>query len=793
MSSVLPLPAAASSASAAKNGSDFFRYHGTWAPGVRLFRQMGFKAKAAVVSACFLLPIAVLSAAWFAKESSDIDFSSKERAGVAVLREVIPLQRAGMDLRMLATQQAVKGQEPAGLAQARTDFAKRLERLVGEPALRDNAFGAAQALKTVQERHAALGQAAAGGDAVFKAHTVLVEAVIDLIAQITDGANLTLDPEVETYYLMDTALLKLPQLVEQTGRLRGRAAAAAASGSAPSPEAAAAIERAKFYGPLLVEQVEAALKRIDANRAGAARELKADTALASIHAFIDVATRGDNAGAIIAAGTRAIEQLEALQGNLLDRLEGLLDARIQRMKQGGIALGLVVAVSLLAAGYLFRCFYLVMDGGLGETRFHLRAMTEGDLTTAPNPWGRDEPAELMVSLGQMQDALRAIVHDMRTSSEELLHSGGEIADGASDLSRRSEQTAANLEETAASMEQISGTVKQAADNARQAAEFADANAQAADEGGRIMERMVATMNEIGHSSGKIGEIIGVIDGIAFQTNILALNAAVEAARAGEAGRGFAVVASEVRQLAQRSASAAKEIKALIGTSVEKAQTGTRIAQDAGAAIERIVDNARRTRALIGEIATGAREQSQGIQQVGSAVQELDQATQANAALVEQTAAAAAALREQAQRLNERVAQFRMPSGYAAQLARGADQELDFDFDQAVEAHRQWKIKLRTAIGTQAQLDAATIRRDDCCPLGKWLHGPGKAGCGGRPGFVELLREHAEFHTAAGEVAERINRGAYEAAEQMIGSGSRFADASNRTVSAILRVQRDLRR
>ncbi|MFN3567165.1 MAG: methyl-accepting chemotaxis protein, partial [Burkholderiaceae bacterium] len=250
-------------------------------------------------------------------------------------------------------------------------------------------------------------------------------------------------------------------------------------------------------------------------------------------------------------------------------------------------------------------------------------------------------------------------------------------------------------------------------------------------------------------------------------------------------------AAEVRQLAQRSAQAAREIKALIEASVTKTQAGTRIAREAGAAIERVVENAQRVRMLIGEIANGAREQSLGISQIGSAVQELDRTTQANAALVEQTAAAAEALKQQARQLVECTARFRLPA--EPQRAPAAAHEAPaFDFAKAVEAHRAWKVKLRQAITKKEKLDAATIRRDDCCALGQWLHGEGGRRWGTQPAFVDLLGKHRDFHHAAGEVAETINRGAYEAAARLLGAGSRFAQASNDTVAAIQRAQREVR-
>ena len=346
------------------------------------------------------------------------------------------------------------------------------------------------------------------------------------------------------------------------------------------------------------------------------------------------------------------------------------DLREAVLRQVSLNSGIVV-VAMLIAGYLFLSFYRVMDGGLKETRRHLRAMTAGDLTTSPSPWGNDEAAQLMTELADMQESLRGMVLRVRRSSDEIVHSSREIATGAMDLSARTEQAAANLEESAAAMEEISSTVKTTADHTSEAARVASHNAEVAADGGRAMREVVNTMEGIRSSSAKIVEIIGTIDGIAFQTNILALNAAVEAARAGEQGRGFAVVASEVRRLAKRSADAAREIKTLIGRSVEQVESGTGVVRKAGVTIEDIVTSSQRVNQLLGEVATGAREQSVGIGQIGQAVQELDRMTQQNAALVEETAAAATAMKDQAHGLSEEVARFKMPAGAALAAAATA--------------------------------------------------------------------------------------------------------------------------
>ena len=466
------------------------------------------------------------------------------------------------------------------------------------------------------------------------------------------------------------------------------------------------------------------------------------------------------------------------------------DARAA-MLQGAKYSLVALALTMLLGGYAFHCFYLVMRGGLQETKRHLHAMTEGDLTTTPSPWGRDEAADLMNSVREMQDSLRNMVQHVRDASTEIVHSSSEIASGALDLHGRTEQTASNLEQSAAAMEQISSTVTNTADQVQEAAKLAHGNAAVAQRGGEVMLQMVSTMEDIHNSSSRIGDIIGTIDGIAFQTNILALNAAVEAARAGEAGRGFAVVAQEVRALAGRSADSAREIKILIGASVEKVASGANIVREAGNTIQEIVGNAQRVNQLLSEISTGAKEQATGVHQIGSAVTELDRMTQQNAAMVEQTAAAANAMQDQARTLQHEVARFRLPAGLVAQRTAKVVSVADFDFDKAIDAHRQWKVKLRQAISERGHLDADTICKDDQCPLGKWIHGPGGKQWSHKPRFAELTERHAEFHREAGSVAKRINAGAFAEAERMIGSGSRFAQVSTEVSTLLTQAKRGI--
>jgi methyl-accepting chemotaxis protein len=384
---------------------------------------------------------------------------------------------------------------------------------------------------------------------------------------------------------------------------------------------------------------------------------------------IDLATVDPNTGiAAMQNADASFAAMTAAMGALVAKMESSssaeMDAAAARATRNSVLLGLLASLACLGAvGAAWWMQHRVVRD-LRRAVGVATAVAQGNLCTNVSTDRNDEVGDLMRSLGAMTHQLSSSLQTVMASSAQIQNASTEIASGNQDLSVRTEQTASNLQKAASSMEQLTGTVKQSADSAAQANQLAASAAAVAQRGGSVVSQVVSTMDEINTSSKKIADIIGVIDGIAFQTNILALNAAVEAARAGEQGRGFAVVASEVRSLAGRSAQAAKEIKTLIGASVEKVETGSRLVADAGSTMSEIVGSVQRVSDIIGEITAAASEQSQGISQVNDAVLQLDQMTQQNAALVEESAAAAEALKEQAIRLAQVVGSFKLEGASA---------------------------------------------------------------------------------------------------------------------------------
>jgi methyl-accepting chemotaxis protein len=385
-----------------------------------------------------------------------------------------------------------------------------------------------------------------------------------------------------------------------------------------------------------------------------------------------LAVAGDFDGAVANANSDAAPKFDAVHQttvSLID-LQGRVAAQEYTQAQSNFSSTFMIIIAVTVVGIVLAvviCMMLIraIVGPVNEAVKVANAVASGDLTSRIHVDSNNETGRLMLALKQMNDNLVDLVDKVRTSSDSIYTASSEIASGNSDLSQRTEEQASSLEETASSMEELTSTVRQNADNARQANQLASGASEVAVRGGAVVGQVVETMSAINDSSKKIVDIISVIDGIAFQTNILALNAAVEAARAGEQGRGFAVVATEVRTLAQRSAAAAKEIKELIGDSVSKVEDGTRLVDEAGATMNEVVTAVKRVTDIMAEISAASQEQSSGIEQVNQAVTQMDEVTQQNAALVEEAAAAAESMQEQAHTLSQAVAVFKLAGGMAA--------------------------------------------------------------------------------------------------------------------------------
>ncbi|MBS4098003.1 MAG: PAS domain-containing protein [Sulfuricella sp.] len=411
----------------------------------------------------------------------------------------------------------------------------------------------------------------------------------------------------------------------------------------------------------------------------------------------------------------------------------------------------------------------------------MTAIAKGDLTQNIARDYQGTFGELKNDTNLTVDSLKSLILHIRESVDSINTASQEIAQGNSDLSQRTEEQASSLEETASSMEELTATVKQNAENAKQANQLAIGASNVAGKGGSVVSQVVGTMSSINESSRKIVDIISVIDGIAFQTNILALNAAVEAARAGEQGRGFAVVAAEVRNLAQRSAAAAKEIKTLIGDSVDKVENGTKLVAEAGRTMEEIVTSIKHVTDIMTEISAASVEQSSGIEQVNRAITQMDEVTQQNAALVEEAAAAAESLQEQAHSLAEFAAVFKIDSGNLP----ATRSKNSVDFSAARAKHLQWRTRIRDFLDGKEAMDASKAVSHRDCDLGKWLYSGGLKKYGHLPEMQEMETLHEQLHSVIRDIVQLKNSGKQSEAERQF---TKIGDYSQQVIDLLNRIE-----
>ncbi|MDA8521739.1 methyl-accepting chemotaxis protein [Acidovorax sp. NCPPB 4044] len=636
----------------------------TWIGNLKFSRK--FVLIGLIAFAMFLLPTVLLMRGTLAQ----VDTAVRERAGLAPAKEMLLLlqltqQHRGLSASFLGGAETASAPRQAKQAEVDASLGRVKDALAG---LDDDAL--AQRLERVRGDWRTLSSAVSGktirGADSNVQHAALIERLLSLIDDVANSSGLARDTDMRTHYLQKAVLAYLPQLTESLGQMRARGALVLARGEV-APEERARIESLsdrvrKYHG-----DARKSLELAAGGSLPASVEKARDAALAAAEEGFKLAD--DNiirAEALsmpspewVARMTRIIDTQFMLVGTAFEVLQDSLDRQIAQLRRGMVVLGAVLAGLAAVALWVMVMITRSTTQSIDEAVRLAEAVADGDLTTHVQARGRDEVARLLNALGAMTAKLSAVVGTVRLNAESVASASVQIAQGNADLSQRTESQASALEETAASMEELGSTVRQNADSARQADELARSAAGVAMQGGTVVQQVVETMRGIHVSSSRIGDIIGVIDGIAFQTNILALNAAVEAARAGEQGRGFAVVAGEVRNLAQRSASAAKEIKELITASVSQVANGTALVDQAGSTMGEIVESIRKVSGIVGEISSATAEQSAGVAQVGEAVSQMDTATQQNAALVEESAAAASSLKSQAQQLVETVAMFRL--------------------------------------------------------------------------------------------------------------------------------------
>ena len=590
------------------------------------------------------------------------------------------LQPADAILRLMRLTQQHRGSSGGALAgneamkAKRAELAPQVTQALAEVRSAVAGYGGAPTRETMARIEAtwqtlpeAVAQQSIDGPTSFRQHTALIADQIDLLGGVLDDSGLSLDPNADSYHVLIATLNDMPPVTEVLGQLRARGTAALtqrAMNPALRAEMLGAIALAESHSrsvgrhllaaaaenPALVKSLQPAREQATAQLAEVSRQV-----LAMTNEFESYALTPE---AYFKLTTQAVDAQFALIDSALPTLRGLLDERVASARNSLIGMGVLGLVALLLTAGLALAVARSIRAGLQEAVRVAEAVADGDLSQRVQVRSQDEVGALMQAIDHMSVSLSRMVGEVRAGTDAIATASSQIAQGNADLSARTESQAASLQETAASMQQMNHTVRANADSARQANELAARASQVAASGGESVRHVVQTMDGIQGSSRKIADIIGVIDGISFQTNILALNAAVEAARAGEQGRGFAVVAAEVRTLAQRSAQAAREIKSLIQDSVEKVELGHERVNEAGQTIGDVVDQVRQVNTLMAEINAASSQQQEGTDQINAALVQLDQATQQNAALVEETAAAAESLNQQAHRLTQVVSRFR---------------------------------------------------------------------------------------------------------------------------------------
>jgi methyl-accepting chemotaxis protein len=639
----------------------FFAHHGLMAPGVRLMRTLSMPVKASLVVTAFLIPLLMLGWFYWSNAGGQIEFAEQERRGVAWLQAWSPALQAAQEHRaMTARVAAGDAAAAAGAAVAADAWKKAIDTLAEV----DKRLGGAL---TTEKRVAGLAQtmqaALSGGG---KAHDDAIDALLAAGAAVGDSSNLVLDPDLDAFYLMQTSVIEGPGLVDALARVRDAGAVLlAAGGGEQAVKTLRALASSASVARVGVDRQKSGLGRATQSNAALAKPLSAEARFTAIGAVLDAVdgVLGQSgkmeAGAWWTLSSAGLEASVALNAASMKTLDTLLVDRIDRLQTDRIEkLGFVVGCVILAV-YLLVAMYRVLQGGLSTLSEHIVRLSAGDFSARPYPWGQDEVANalhrLRESLASMSEAMRAVYQ----RAEAVSHSAREIASGNADLSTRTEHSAASIEAVAHNMDAVSRQVAENVDALGNADSAMAELAKAVRDSEGTVSGLVGKMTSLHAQSRQISEIVGMIDGIAFQTNILALNASVEAARAGEMGRGFAVVAQEVRSLAQRSAEAAQQIKGIVARSTADIESGSTLATQAGQRVAGTVGTAAAVAQIMGRVLDGSRVQRERVDEVHATLSKVTNDIQGNAALVEQVAAATSSLDTSGRELHDLVSGFKL--------------------------------------------------------------------------------------------------------------------------------------
>lgn len=640
---------------------------------MHLLGRLSLWQKFAILGFIALLMVLVPTALHVQKAASDIRVAQREAQGMPPLmamQKVIQLvqQHRGLSAGMLSGNAAMKARRPG----VKEGVDKAM--LAVDDALRQADAPEPLVAQWTQRKQAwhQLADAVGGGSLSTpqstQAHTALIATLLRLNDDALDAFGLSLDPEMATYVLIQGTFVNAPWLTEKLGVMRAMGSGYLTQKNLPEQGKGTLLalkERATELQQEMTQHVQQAgahdprLKQLLAAPVDALQQqVQRSLALADTH-LLQAAELQFSATEYFDDFTRTIDAVYRFNADAMGGLDRALQGRVNALQQSMWGVMALQVLGLVLAVWLSLVFIRSITQPVQAAVQVAQAVAQGDLTAHCPAHGSNEIGQLMDALGGMQANLAVLVNTVRSDADGVATASAEIAQGNLDLSARTEQAASALEQTAAAMDQLNSHVKQNAEHAREANGLAQAASQVALQGGEVVAQVVHTMRDINTSSSKIADIIGVIDGIAFQTNILALNAAVEAARAGEQGRGFAVVASEVRSLAGRSAEAAKEIKGLISASVERVQQGSELVDQAGRTMDDVVRSIQRVTEIMGDISAASASQSTSVAEVDQAINLMDRNTQENAALVEESAAAASALNKQADQLVQAVAVFKV--------------------------------------------------------------------------------------------------------------------------------------